>query len=58
MLEFATRFEELSWYWYATVDVVIKRNEKFIHGPRSKLARGSLPYLRDPCDVIVEMTAK
>ena len=52
------RFKELSEYGYAMMDTVIKRNKKFIHGLRLKLAGATLPNLRDPCDVVVEMALR
>ena len=55
MLECVTRFKELSRYGYATVDTMIKRNEKFIGGLKLKLARATLLHLRDPYNAVVEM---
>lgn len=58
VLQYAERFEELARYGYATVDTVMKRNEKFIRGLKSELARATLPHIRDPCDVVVEMALR
>lgn len=38
--------------------MIIKRNEKFIYGLRLELAKATLPYTRDPCDVVVEMALR
>ena len=58
VLEYATRFEDLSRYIYATVDIVIKRNYKFIYGLKPELAKATLPHINDPCDVVVEMALR
>lgn len=34
---------------------MLKRNEKFIKGSKPKLARTTLPHIKDPCDVVAEM---
>lgn len=58
VLEYATRFEELARYGYATVNIAIKRNEKFIRGLNPELARAMLSHIRDPCHVVVEMALR
>ena len=58
VLEYAIRFEELTRYGYATMDIVIKRNKKFICGLRPELTRENLPHLRDLCDVVVEIALR
>lgn len=55
ILEYSAKFDELSKYGYATIDTVIKRNEKFIRGLRSKMAKAPMPHLRDPSNIVVEM---
>lgn len=52
VIEYATKFNELSKYGYVTIDTVIKRNEKFIGGLKPKIARATVPHLHDP---VVEM---
>ena len=54
IVEYATKFKELSRYGYAVIDTDIKRNE-FIRGPRPKLARMTMTHVRDPCNIVVEM---
>jgi hypothetical protein len=56
--QYARRFEELAQYGYALFDTVIKRNEKFKGGLRPVLISAALPLLRDPSDVVVEMTLR
>lgn len=36
----------------------MKRNEKFIRGLKPELARATLPHIKDPCDVVVEMALR
>ena len=58
VVEYVTKFEELSRYGYTTSDTVLKRTEKFIRGLKPELARATLPHIRDPCDVVVEMALR
>lgn len=58
MIEYASKFVELSRYVHAAIDTVIKRNEKFILGLRPEIASVTLPHLHDPCNVIVEMAIR
>lgn len=52
VLEYATRFDELARCGYATIDIVIKRNEKFIRGLKPELAKAMLRHIRDSSDVV------
>ena len=58
MLEYATGFEELSRYGYATIDTIIKRHEKSISELKPKLAKATLSHIRDTFNVLVEMALR
>ena len=53
--EYARKFEELARYWYASVVIVLKRNEKFIKGLKPELANATFSHLRYSSDIIVVM---
>ena len=58
IVEYARKFEELARYGYASVDTVLKRNEKFIRGLKPELASATLSHLRNPSGIVVEMVVR
>ena len=55
VIDYATKFDELSRYGYATIYTVIKRNEKFIRGLKPEIAMATMPHLLDSSTIVVEM---
>ena len=54
VIEYAAKFDELSRYGYALVDMDIRSNERSIRG--LKLELGAMTHIREPYHVMVEMT--